>query len=120
MKRPEAALQLLWSLHQTHLPVDVEEPDPIVGQLQQSFELLLQVAHRLLQAEADCLHSIAQANVHHGAAGAQVHLGQWRQLAVLGDKNMVPRRKEAHIRTLTGSAYQDRKQNKSSSSSGPV
>lgn len=94
MEGPAAALQLLGSQDRAHLPVDVEEPDPVVGQLQQSFELFLQVAHRLLQAEADGLHSLAPADVHRGAAGAQVHLGQRGQVPILGYKDVVPGRQQ--------------------------
>lgn len=83
MQGPAAPLQLLWSQDRTHLPVDVEEPDPTGGQLQQSSELFLQVAYRLLQTEADGLHPVTQANIHHGAAGAQVHLRQRGQLTIL-------------------------------------
>lgn len=93
MEGPAAAPQLLGSQDRTHLPVDVEEPDPVGGQLQQSFKLLLQVAHRLLQTETDGLHSLAPANVHRGTAGAQVHLRQRGQGTVLGYEDVVPARK---------------------------
>lgn len=94
MKGPTATPQLLRTQDRTHLPVDVEESDPVGGQLQQSFELLLQVAHRLLQAEADGLHPLAPANVHHGTAGTQVHLGQRGQMTVLGYEDVVPAREK--------------------------
>lgn len=100
MEGPAAPLQLLGSQDRTHLPVDVEEPDPIGGQLQQSFKLLLQVAHRLLQTETDGLHSLTPANVHHGTAGAQVHLGQRGQVTVLGYEDVVPARKQGSGRVF--------------------
>lgn len=90
VKRPEAALQLLGSEHGAHLFVDVEEADAVGGQLQQSLQLLLQVAHRLLQAEGDRLHPVPPADLHHGAARAQVHFGERGQVAVFGHKGVVP------------------------------
>lgn len=103
MEGAAAALQLLRSQDRTHLPVAVEEPDPIGGQLQQSSKVFLQVAHRLLQTEADGLHPVTPANIHHDAAGAQVHLHQWGQLTILGYKDVVPGRK--HVRSLNGFAF---------------
>lgn len=91
MESPAAALQLLRSEDGAHFLADVEEPDPVGGQLEQSLELLLQVAHRLLETEADGLHPLAPANVHRGAAGAQVYLRQWSQLAILGYEDVVPK-----------------------------
>lgn len=100
MERPRAALQLFWSQDRTHLAVNVEEPDPVGGQLQQSFKLLLQIGHRLLQAEADRLHLLATANVHHGAAGAQVNLCKWSQVTILGYKDVVPERKQSSCQII--------------------
>lgn len=100
MERSRATLQLFWSQDRTHLPVNVKEPDPIGGQLQQSFKLFLQIGHRLLQAEADRLHLLATANVHHGAAGAQVNLCKWGQVTVLGYKDVVPERKQSSCQII--------------------
>lgn len=94
MEGPAAALQLLRSKNWRHLPVNVEESDPVGGQLQQSFKVFLQVDHCLLQTEADGLHSLTPANLHHSAAGAQVHLCQWGQLTILGHKDVVSVRKK--------------------------
>lgn len=94
MEGPAAALQLLRSKNWTHLPVNVEESDPVGGQLQQSLEVFLQVDHCLLQTEADGLHPLTPANIHHSAAGAQVHLCQRGQLTILGYKDVIPGRKQ--------------------------
>lgn len=99
---PGAALQLLGSLDCEHLPVDVVEPEAVGGQLQQSPEVFLQVAHCLLQAEADGLHPVAPADVHHGAAGAEVHLCQGGQLTVLGDEDVIPGRKQGSCQVTEG------------------
>lgn len=102
MERPAAALQLLRSQDWTHLPVDVEESDPIGGQLQQGFKVFLQVTHCLLQTEADGLHPLAPANIHHGAAGAQVHLSQWGQVTIFGYEDVVPGRKQGSCQITEG------------------
>lgn len=82
MEGPGPAPELLRSHDRAHLGVDVEESDPVVGQLQKSFELLLQVDDSLLQVQADGLHAVATADGHQRAAGPQVHLGQRRQGAI--------------------------------------
>lgn len=82
MEGPGPAPQLLRSQNRAHLRVDVEESDPVVGQLQKSFEQLLQVDDSLLQMQADGLHAVATADRHQRAAGRQVHLGQRRQAPI--------------------------------------
>lgn len=97
MEGPAAAPHLLGPHDRAHLPVDVEEPDAVGGQLQQSPQVLLEVAHRLLQAEGNGLHPVAPANVHRGAPGPQVHLRQRGQFTILGYKDVVPGRRERRI-----------------------
>lgn len=89
---PAAAFQLLGAQDGAHLTVDVKKPDPVVGELQQSSEFFLKVAHRLLQVKTDRFHSIAPANVHHCASRAQIHIGQRGQVTISGHKDMVPGR----------------------------
>lgn len=97
VQSPGAALELLGSQHVTHLPVDVEEAHAVGGQLQQRSQLLLQVAHRLLQTQADRLHPLTPTHVHGGAARSQVHLSQRRQLSVLGHQDVVPARRQRSL-----------------------
>lgn len=100
MEGPATALQLLGSKDRTHLSVNVEESDPVGGQLQQVPEVFLEVDHCLLQTEADSLHPLTTANIHHSAAGAQVHLCQRGQLTILGYKDVVPGRKQGSCQDL--------------------